>query len=44
LILTPAVLWFNAKQRQGYGPFVAGVVASAAILVGKFLLESNPIM
>ena len=44
LILTLAVLGFSAKQRQGYGPFVAGVVASAAILVGKFLLESNPIM
>ena len=44
LILTLAVLGFNAKQRLGYGPFVAGVVASAAILVGKFLLESNPIM
>jgi mercuric ion transport protein len=44
LILTLAVLAFSAKQRQGYGPFVAGVVASAAILGGKFLLESNPIM
>src|SRR5882724_2109196 len=44
LILTLAVLGFSAKQRQRYGPFVAGVVASAAILVGKFLLESNPIM
>src|SRR5438034_7005459 len=41
LILTLAVLGFNAKQRQGYSPFFAGVVASAAIVVGKFLLESN---
>lgn len=44
LMLTLAVLGFGAKQRQRYGPFVAGVVASSAILVGKFLLESNPIM
>lgn len=44
LILTLAVLWFNAKQRQGYGPSIAGVVASATILVGKFLSESNSIM
>src|SRR5216684_2923410 len=44
LILTLAVLGLRAKQRQGYGPFVAGVVASTAVLMGKFFLESNPIM
>ena len=44
LILTLAVLGLRAKQRQGYGPFVAGIVASGAILIGKFFLESNPIM
>ena len=44
LILTLAVLGFRARQRHGYGPFVACVVASAAILIGKFFLESNPIM
>ena len=44
LILTLVVLGFRATQRRGYGPLVAGVVASAAILIGKFLLESNPIM
>src|SRR6266436_10097398 len=44
LILTLAVLGLRAKQRQGYGPFVAGIVASGAILIGKFFLESSPIM
>ena len=44
LILTLAVLGFRAKGRQGYGPLVAGVVASAAVLIGKFFLESSPIM
>jgi mercuric ion transport protein len=44
LILTLAVLGFGARQRRGYGPFVVGVVASAAILISKFFLESNPIM
>jgi len=44
LVLTLAVLGLRAKQRHGYGPFVAGVVASAAILIGKFFLESSPIM
>ena len=42
LILTLAVLGLRAKQRRGYSPLVAGVVASAAVLGGKFLLESNP--
>jgi mercuric ion transport protein len=44
LILTLAVLGFRAEQRRGYGPLVAGVVASAAVLIGKFFLESSPIM
>lgn len=44
LILTLAVLGLRANQRRGYGPFVAGVVASAAILIGKFFLESSPIL
>ncbi len=34
LMLTLVVLGFGAKQHQRYGPFVAGVVASAAILTG----------
>ena len=44
LILTLAVLGFRAEQRRGYGPLVAGVVASAAVLIGKFFLESSPMM
>ena len=44
LILTLAVLGLGAKRRQGYGPLVAGVFASVAILIGKFLLESSPMM
>jgi len=44
LILTLAVLGFRAKQRRGYGPLVAGVFASAAVVTGKFFLESSPIM
>src|SRR5437867_5414469 len=44
LILTLAVLGFRATQRRGYGPFVVGVLSSAVILVGKFYLESKPLM
>src|SRR5947207_6769648 len=44
LILTLAVLGFRAKQRRGFGPFLLGVAGSIAILIGKFYLESKPVM
>jgi hypothetical protein len=44
LILTVAALGFRARQRRGFGPFLIGLVASAAVLTGKFYLESNPLM
>jgi hypothetical protein len=44
LFLTITVLAFRAKQRRGYGPFVLGVVASAAVLMGKFELDSNAVV
>ncbi len=44
LILTIAVLGFRARQRRGFGPFLIGLVASGAVLIGKFYLESNPLM
>ena len=44
LTLTVAVLGFRARQRRGFGPFLIGLVASGAVLTGKFYLESNPLM
>ena len=44
LALTLAVLVIRAKQRRGYGPLWLGIAASIAILIGKFCLESNPLM
>ncbi len=44
LVLTLAILGFGAKKRRGYRPLLLGAVASAAVLIGKFYLESNPIM
>ena len=44
LILTLGVLGFRATQRRGYVPFLLGVVGSIAILIGKFYLESKPLM
>ena len=44
LVLALATLAFRANIRRGYGPFVLGLVAGTAILVGKFVLESNLIL
>lgn len=40
LIMAVAALAFRARRRRGYGPAVMGAAASAAILIGKFYLES----
>lgn len=44
LILTLGVLVFRAPQRHGYGPFILGIAASAAVLAGKFHYDSNAAM
>src|SRR6516162_8310606 len=41
LSLTLVALAFRAKNRRGFGPFLMGLVAAIAILLGKFLWESN---
>lgn len=44
LIMTVAVLGFRARQRRGFGPSLIGGFASAAVLIGKFYLGSNPLV
>src|SRR6267143_6076241 len=41
LVLTVAALVFRANKRRGYGPFVLGLVAGSAVLLGKFAWGSN---
>ena len=41
LLLALALLAYKAPTRRGYAPFMLGVLASAVILIGKFLLESD---
>lgn len=41
LILAVGALAFRARQRQGYGPFILGLIAAVGVLVGKFGWESN---
>jgi len=44
LALAVGVLAFRAQQRRGYGPVMLGLVTAAGVLIGKFWLESNPMM
>jgi mercuric ion transport protein len=39
LVLALAALVFKANKRRGYGPFVLGLVAASAVLLGKFAFE-----
>jgi hypothetical protein len=42
LILALGTLAFRARSRRGYAPFLVGLGASALVLIGKFVLDSNP--
>lgn len=44
LVLAFAALVFRANKRRGYGPFLLGLLGGSAVLLGKFALESNPIV
>lgn len=43
LLAAFAALAWRARSRRGYGPALAGLGASALILLGKFALESEPV-
>lgn len=44
LLIALGALAFRAGTRRGYGPFVAGLAASTAVLIGKFSIASNAAM
>ena len=41
LAITEAALIVRASRRHGYGPFTLGLIASAAILIGKFYFDAT---
>ena len=41
LVLVLAALGFRARRRRGYGPFAVGILAAFALVVGKFVIDSN---
>jgi hypothetical protein len=44
LVVAVGAMAFKATSRHGYGPFLLGLVAAAAVLLGKFKFESNATM
>ena len=44
LLVAVVALGFHARGRRGYDPMLLGVVAAAAVLYGKFFLDSNAAM
>jgi hypothetical protein len=41
LVVAVAGLGFRAKRRRGYGPLILGLVSGVALVVGKFVVDSN---
>jgi hypothetical protein len=41
LVLALGALAFRARTRRGHGPFAVGLAAATAVLVGKFVFDSN---
>ena len=44
LVVAVGALAFRANRRRGYRPFLLGLFAAVAVLVGKFWWESNLVM
>jgi len=44
LAIAVFALAFRARRRRGYGPFGAGLVAAAVVMVGKFTFDSDVAM
>ncbi len=44
LLVAIGGLAYKAPSRRGYGPFILGLIASGAVIVGKFILDSLPLV
>ena len=44
LVIALGAMAFKANSRHGYGPFLLGLDAATAVLLGKFRWESSPTM
>jgi len=44
LLIATASFIYGAKERNGYGPLLVGLLASAIILIGKFYFAINAML
>ncbi len=44
LVIYLFMLAWDARKRQRFGPLLVGTVASTLLVVGRFVLESNPVL
>ncbi len=44
LVLAVGALAFRTRRRRGYAPFSVGLAAAAILLIGKFVLDSTPVL
>lgn len=44
LVLALVGLGNRASQRHGYGPLAVGVLSAAVLMIGRFVVTSDPIM
>ena len=42
LVVALGALAYEARSRRGYAPLLVGVAAAAVVLIGKFVMNSNP--
>lgn len=44
LAISLATMVYKAKSRRGYGPLMLGLAASAVLMIGKFIYDSDAAM
>ena len=44
LVITMGAFAYKADKRRGYGPLIVGVIGSASIVLGKFILEIDLVL
>ncbi|MCH7726572.1 MAG: hypothetical protein IH991_08855 [Planctomycetes bacterium] len=44
LVVAVGALAFRARRRRGYAPFCMGLAAAVILLIGKFALDSTPVL
>ena len=44
LVISVSALAYRARRRQGYGPFLIGILATLTVLIGKFRYDNDGAM